>query len=56
MFVQTGARAALIAKRRDQFYDQYVAPLLREAARLGINAGELTAMLQKGDATDEQGR
>lgn len=45
MFVSTGARAALTAERRQAFGDQYVAPLLHEAARLGIDSDELIAMI-----------
>ena len=49
MFVAEGA-ARLVADRRDQFRDQYVAPLLAEAAKLGITREQLAAMIQKGDA------
>ena len=45
MFVAEGARARLVAKRRDQFRQQFVAPLLTEAAKLGITREQLTAML-----------
>src|SRR3954468_23904072 len=37
MFVAEGARAQLVAKRRDQFSTQYVRPLIEEAAKLGIS-------------------
>lgn len=49
MFVKTGARAALVGKRRAQFFGQYVEPLLREAARLGIEPAQLAEMVQKGE-------
>lgn len=45
MFVATGARATLTATRREAFGDQYVIPLLHEAARLGIDPEELIAMI-----------
>ncbi|HXD27305.1 MAG TPA: GntR family transcriptional regulator [Arthrobacter sp.] len=45
MFVSTGARAELTAQRREAFGAQYVAPLVREAARLGIDSEELIAMI-----------
>src|SRR5947209_20371525 len=36
MFVATGARARLIGKRREEFFEQYVTPMVREARKLGI--------------------
>jgi DNA-binding transcriptional regulator YhcF (GntR family) len=45
MFVAPGARARLVASRREQFRDQYLAPLLAEAAKLGISGDEVAAML-----------
>ncbi len=51
MFVAEGARARLVAARRDQFSDQYVRPLLAEAEKLGITREQLTAMIQKGIMT-----
>ena len=50
MFVAEGAKARLVADRRDQFREQYLAPLLAEAAKLGITRDQLAAMIQKGDA------
>ena len=50
MFVAEGARARLVADRRDQFREQYLTPLLAEAAKLGITRDQLAAMIQKGDA------
>ncbi len=47
MFVAEGARARLVAQRRDQFRDQYLAPLLAEAAKLGISQEELSTMLRQ---------
>jgi GntR family transcriptional regulator len=47
MFVTTGARRQLLAQRRDQFASRYVEPLLTEAARLGIGADELVAMVRE---------
>jgi DNA-binding transcriptional regulator YhcF (GntR family) len=48
MFVAEGAQARLVAQRRDQFREQYVAPLLAEAAKLGISTGDLADMIRKG--------
>ena len=47
MFVAEGARARLVAKRRDQFRLQFVAPLLTEAAKLGITNAQLAQMITK---------
>ena len=47
MFVATGAREQLLKRRRAEFADQYVVPLLTEAAKLGISADDLRAMLQE---------
>ena len=52
MFVSDGARERLVAKRRDAFSDQYLRPLLAEAAKLGIGAEQLTRMIQT--AADER--
>ena len=45
MFVAAGARQRLLARRRAEFTQRYVAPLLSEAARLGIDTGELFALI-----------
>ncbi|MGG7510574.1 GntR family transcriptional regulator [Plantibacter sp. YIM 135249] len=47
MFVATGARERLIDKRRDDFREEFLRPLLAEAAKLGIGAAQLTDMIQK---------
>ncbi|MFC9517206.1 GntR family transcriptional regulator [Nocardiaceae bacterium NPDC056970] len=47
MFVATGARDALRFRRREQFAAQYVAPLVREAEKLGMSIAELQSMLDK---------
>jgi GntR family transcriptional regulator len=46
MFVATGAREQLLKRRRAEFADQYLVPLLTEAAKLGISAPELRAMFE----------
>lgn len=53
MFVAPGARAAVLAKRRDQFYRQYVQPLHTEARKLGIGVEELTSLIQRSAAEHE---
>ena len=47
MFVSPGAQDALIAKRREQFADEFVRPLLTEAAKLGITPDALVTMIRK---------
>lgn len=46
MFVSAGAVTKIRRKRRIAFYDRYVAPLLAEASRLGIDREELVGMLR----------
>src|SRR6185437_13558778 len=36
MYVASGARTKLLEKRREQFFEQYVVPILQEAEKLGI--------------------
>ncbi|PVE17888.1 MULTISPECIES: GntR family transcriptional regulator [unclassified Arthrobacter] len=50
MFVATGARAALLQRRRDQFFDQYVRPLAVEARKLGISPSELAEMVRSSES------
>src|SRR6478752_6022798 len=47
MFVSEGARERLVAKRRDAFPEEYLRPLLAEAAKLGIGPDQLTSMIEK---------
>ena len=47
MFVATGARQRLLARRRAEFRQRYVDPLLSEAARLGIDTDELLALIKE---------
>ena len=49
MFVATGARQRLLARRRAEFAQRYVAPLLSEAARLGIDTDELFDLIKDAD-------
>lgn len=45
MFVAAGARSTLLAKRRQQFADQYVVPLVAEARRLGMDVDTVTSLI-----------
>jgi DNA-binding transcriptional regulator YhcF (GntR family) len=47
MFVATGARDRLIAKRRDEFETDYVKPLVAEATKLGLTHAQLDEMIRK---------
>ncbi|WP_433078119.1 GntR family transcriptional regulator [Dactylosporangium sp. CA-052675] len=47
MFVSPGAQTRLRQRRRDQFAEQYVEPLLAEAAKLGIDGNELKSMIEQ---------
>lgn len=45
MFVATGARSRLLERRREDFARQYVAPLLAEARKLGMEAEEVKKLI-----------
>ena len=47
MFVATGARELLRSRRREEFRQQYMEPLLREARVLGIGDAELHHMIDQ---------
>ena len=48
MFVATGARAKLLSRRQQQFYDGFVEPLVGEAKRLEIPKSDLQNMIERG--------
>lgn len=45
MFVAAGARTLLLERRREDFARLYLAPLLAEAATLGMDAEEIKKMI-----------
>lgn len=45
MFVTTGARTLLLERRREEFARQYLAPLLAEARKLGMDAEQVKKMI-----------
>lgn len=45
MFVAQGAAGRIRAKRREEFLEQFVKPLVAEARKLGLTREELQAML-----------
>lgn len=53
MFVATGARQRLLARRRAEFTERYVEPLLTEATRLGIDSDELIGLIK--ETSNERG-
>jgi GntR family transcriptional regulator len=54
MFVAEGSRDRLVAKRRDQFEDEYVRPLVVEAAKLGITEDQLEDMISRNRTEKEK--
>lgn len=52
MFVATGSRAVLVGRRREDFYEQFVRPLAREARKLGIDTQQLLAMMARESTAD----
>jgi GntR family transcriptional regulator len=52
MFVATWAQQRLLARRRAEFTQRYVEPLLTEAARLGMDTDGLFALIE--DAGNER--
>jgi GntR family transcriptional regulator len=53
MFVADGARQRLLARRRAEFTERYLEPLLAEATRLGIDTGELIALIKEASSKRE---
>ncbi|SDH66816.1 GntR family transcriptional regulator [Agrococcus jejuensis] len=50
MFVATGARDRLVEARTRAFTHEFIAPMLREAAKLGITPGQLAHLIQEESA------
>jgi len=48
MFVATGARHKLLERRQEQFFEDYIQPLIDEAGRLHIEEKNLHAMIERG--------
>lgn len=48
MFVATGARAKLLQKRKEQYYDDYIVPAVEEAIKLELPEEEVVSMLERG--------
>jgi len=48
MFVAKGAGDKLLQRRQQQFFEDYIKPLIIEALRLKITAADLQAMIERG--------
>ena len=49
MFVATGAKEAILNRRKNEFYDNYVKKLLEEAASIGLGKEEVIKLIQSGN-------
>lgn len=47
MFVSSGAIERIKQKRQENFYDNYVLPLLDEAKKLGLTEDEIISLIEK---------
>ena len=48
MFVAQGARQMILKKRKKQFYEKYVVPLLSEAQKLSISKEDISELMRRG--------
>ena len=49
MFVSAGAKDAILSRRKNEFYDNYVKKLLEEAASIGLGKEEVIQLIQSGN-------
>lgn len=49
MFVAESARKIILAKRKTNFYDDFMVPLKKEAKKLGMTVEELKQLLEMGE-------
>ena len=49
MFVLAGAKEAILSRRKNEFYDNYVKKLLEEAASIGLGKEEVIQLIQSGN-------
>ena len=47
MFVAAGARERISARRREMFVAEYIAPMLAEAASLGITPHQISQLIEE---------
>lgn len=53
MFVTQGAKEKIMEKRKEGFYQNYVASLIHEADKLGISEDHLISLIQRGYQHDD---
>lgn len=49
LFVSAGAKEAILSRRKNEFYDNYVKKLLEEAASIGLGKEEVIQLIQSGN-------
>lgn len=49
MFVSAGAKEAILSRRKNEFYDNYVKKLLEEASSIGLGKEEVIQLIQSGN-------
>ena len=49
MFVSAGAKEAILSRRKNEFYDNYVKKLLEEAASIGLGKEEVILLRESGN-------
>ena len=49
MFVSAGAKEAILSRRKNEFYDNYVKKVLEEAASIGLGKEEVIQLIQSGN-------
>ena len=49
MFVSAGAKEAILSRRKNEFYDNYVKKLLQEAATIGLGKEAVIQLIQSGN-------
>lgn len=54
MFVKSGALDKLVTKRKDNFYQNHVVPLVEEAKHIAIPKEEVQHMIEKGYAAKKE--
>jgi len=54
MFMAEGAKEKLIRRRRDQFVDRYLLPMIREAERLGMTEEDVIRLIRSRKEGDRE--
>lgn len=49
MFVSAGAKEAILSRRKNEFYDNYVKKLLEEVASIGLGKEEVIQLIKSGN-------